>query len=332
MRAALLNLSKDTYQTPLIFRFFSNEERHLVGKCFKQQGKDAAVKLGLKFVGPKLEQFVSKAEKYAPNKQLSLYCWRGGMRSASMAWLLRTAGFNVDIIAGGYKTWRKLIHSKFETKLNFITLGGFTGSGKTDILLDLQNAGEQVIDLEGLANHKGSAFGFMGLQPTTEHFENLLGEQLMKLDFSRPIWVEDESKTIGKVFVPLAFRTQMRQAPLVRIHESLDKRLSSLCRDYGEISSDYLKNGFSKIQKQIGGQNAKLAIECIERDDLAGACQIALAYYDKSYLYSLEKSQRTSALTLDITQLTHQQAAEALIEWKNQTLPNLVTAQAVDAK
>lgn len=311
---------------------FSDEERHQVGKCFKQKGKDAAVKLGLKYVGPKLEFFVTEAQRLCPEKVLTMYCWRGGMRSASMSWLLRTAGFSVELIPGGYKSWRRHIHSIFESKLNFITLSGFTGSGKTDILHALSQLGEQVVDLEGLANHKGSAFGFIEHQPTTEQFENLLGERLRMLDLNHLIWVEDESKTIGKVFIPLAFRTQMRQAPLLRVHAPLERRITSLCRDYGNIETDYLKHGFLKIKKQIGGQNSRAAIEFLEQGNLAAACEIALAYYDKSYLYSLEKSQRATLFNLDISNQSYQESAKALIQWKNQNLPCLVMDRAVDAK
>ena len=171
---------------------FSNEERHKVGLCYKKEGRDTAVKLGLELVGRKLRDTVELAESMAPNKTVSMYCWRGGMRSGSLAWLLRTSGFEVEVLKGGYKTWRNHVHHLFEQKLPLITVGGYTGSGKTELLIELGKQGEQVLDLEQLANHRGSAFGRHGDQPTTEHFENLLGEKMLHLDLSKPIWILPE--------------------------------------------------------------------------------------------------------------------------------------------
>ncbi|NJN34457.1 MAG: tRNA 2-selenouridine(34) synthase MnmH, partial [Saprospiraceae bacterium] len=134
-----------------------------------------------------------------------LYCWRGGKRSGSMAWLLSFAGFDVATVAGGYKNYRNLVLQSFENQsLKLIILGGKTGSGKTQILKELEKKGEQIIDLEALAHHKGSAFGWIGeeKQPSSEQFENSLFEVIRKIDPTKRVWVENESRNIGTVFIP----------------------------------------------------------------------------------------------------------------------------------
>lgn len=311
---------------------FSNEERHEVGLCYKQKGKDAAVRLGLGFVAPKMLGFIDQAELLCPERSLVLYCWRGGMRSGSMGWLLKTAGFNVEIIPGGYKTWRKTIHAAFEAPISLINLCGLTGSGKTALLKVLQAHGEQMIDLEGLANHRGSAFGQMGAQPSTEHFENLLGHALLQLDTNQPIWVEDESRSIGKVHVPLPLYHQMSTAPMVFVDKPFDQRADALCRLYGKASSADLISAFERITRRLGGQHVKAAVKYLDEGNLKAACEIALRYYDKSYSHSLRIRETQPIFSLDVSDLNEHDTAEALKQWKTQNLPSLVTAQAVDAK
>ncbi|MEY2794218.1 MAG: hypothetical protein RJA76_2210, partial [Bacteroidota bacterium] len=155
---------------------FTDEEREKVGICYKHQGKEKAVELGLEFVGPKLVNFVKYAKKVAFEGEILVHCWRGGMRSASMAWLLETAGLKVFLLEGGYKSYRNFVLKIQSEPLPLRVLGGKTGSGKTELLREMKNAGFQVIDLEDLAKHRGSAFGHFGLeeQPSSEHFENLL--------------------------------------------------------------------------------------------------------------------------------------------------------------
>jgi tRNA 2-selenouridine synthase len=311
---------------------FSNEERHKVGLCYKKEGRDTAVKLGLELVGRKLRDIVEQAESLAPAKTVSMYCWRGGMRSGSLAWLLRTSGFEVEVLKGGYKTWRTHVHHLFEKNLPLITVGGYTGSGKTELLIELGNQGEQVLDLEQLANHRGSAFGRQGEQPTTEHFENLLGEKMLRLDLSKPIWIEDESKTIGSVYVPKPLKETMYSAPFVLVNRSKKERIEKLCDDYGEMPKSELGDAFRKLGRRIGGQYLKAAMEHLQENNLASACDIALSYYDKAYQYSLEKANRNPIFTLDLSGKSESELAATLIQWKNQNSLNLAADQAADAK
>ena len=159
-----------------------------VGTVYVRQSRDKAIELGYKFVTPKLQQFIDLSEGVAPAKRVVIHCWRGGMRSASFAQHLEDNGFQeVYTIKGGYKAFRNHALKTFDYPFKLNVLGGYTGSGKTEILKKLNAMGEQVVDLEDLAHHKGSAFGGIGqaVQPTVEQFENDLFEAFRKLDFGR---------------------------------------------------------------------------------------------------------------------------------------------------
>ncbi len=299
------------------FPIFSNDERHEVGICYKQKGRDEAVKLGLEFVGPKLSGFVADAEQLCDGRTATLYCWRGGMRSGSMAWLLKTAGFEIDLIPGGYKTWRRAALESFQHPLNLINLAGFTGSGKTEVLAALQAAGEQVVDLEALANHRGSAFGQMGSQPSTEQFENEVAYRLMQFDPKQTIWIEDESRSIGKVYMPHELILQMHKAPLVWVQRSEDERIKSICDLYGQTSTNNLIKAFERIQRRMGGQFTKAAINHLRASELEEAAQLALRYYDSSYQHSMQKRNAKPDFSVAIEHSSFEDAAQTLIEWRN---------------
>lgn len=273
------------------FPLFTDEERARVGKMYKQTGKEEAMELGLRIVGPKMADFVKQAKKLAPNRRLAIHCWRGGQRSGSMAWLFRQSGFEVATLSGGYKAYRQHLLEFFGiVDLRLIVLGGQTGSGKTKVLHALREAGEQIIDLEALAHHKGSAFGFIGEQPqpTVEQFENDLFHALLTLNPSRRVWIENESKSIGRVFIPLDFWAKMKAAPLVNIEIPFDLRLQNLVNDYVLTDRAELQLAFEKIAKKLGGLHLKQALEALEQHDFQAAAKIALLYYDKTYQHNLQ--------------------------------------------
>jgi len=270
---------------------FSDEERAHIGTVYKQRSSSEALELGYRYVTPKLDWFVEESRKVAPQGTVIVHCWRGGMRSEAFAGHLHEHGFQkVYRIRGGYKAFRNYVLSSFEQPFPLLVLGGYTGSGKTLILHELENIGWQAIDLEGLANHKGSAFGSIGQkqQPTVEHFENLLFDRLRKLDTNREIWVEDESHNIGKVKIPLAFYRQMQQAPLFFVDIPVEKRIEQLVADYGKCDDKQLADAIVRITKRLGGQNAKLALEFLSQKNYGEVARITLAYYDKSYRKALD--------------------------------------------
>lgn len=275
------------------FPLFTDAERAAVGTAYKQKSKEIALELGLEYVGPKMAGFVREARRLAPNRQLAVHCWRGGQRSGSMAWLLRQAGFDVVTLTGGYKNYRRMVLESFaDMRCPLVIVGGRTGAGKTKVLRALQSMGEQVLDLERLANHKGSAFGFIGEppQPTAEQFENDLSHALQQFDRARPIWAENESRSIGRVYIPEDFWAQMKSAPLFNIEVPLEARIQNLLEDYVLTDREDLRTAFLKIEKKLGGQHLKSALEALGQDDFATAARIALHYYDKTYQHGLDTS------------------------------------------
>jgi len=283
------------------FPLFNDEERAQVGICYKQKGSEAAFELGLEIVGPKMAGFVQQAKTLAPSRRLALHCWRGGQRSQSMAWLLRQAGFDVVTLEGGYKNYRRYVLEEIGNcppgqtasrtgKLEIRVIGGKTGAGKTKILRALCALGEQIIDLEKLARHKGSAFGFIGEaeQPTVEQFENDLFEAISNLDPSRRVWLENESRSIGRVYVPEGFWQKMKAAPLLNVEIPDDIRVQNLLADYAFTDKADLESAFLKIDKKLGGLQLKTALEALEQNDFAAAARIALNYYDKTYQHCLD--------------------------------------------
>ncbi|MBL7942283.1 MAG: tRNA 2-selenouridine(34) synthase MnmH, partial [Flavobacteriales bacterium] len=170
----------------------NDEERHEVGLTYKNEGKDAAAKKGFSLVGHKFVDYIRQAESHSPQKRLAIYCWRGGLRSHVMAWVMSTAGFDVVILKGGYKTWRQRVLEILDTEFHMTVLSGKTGCGKTECLQRLREIGEPVIDLEGLAHHRGSTYGALGMpqQPSQEMFENELARHILMTGNS--FWVEDE--------------------------------------------------------------------------------------------------------------------------------------------
>ncbi|QIA08728.1 tRNA 2-selenouridine(34) synthase MnmH [Draconibacterium halophilum] len=281
---------------------FSNEERAAVGTVYVQQSKEQAIKLGYKYVTPKLEWFISESRKLAPDGIIAVHCWRGGMRSKSFAQHLSDNGFSkVYVITSGYKAFRNHALESFKTKANICILGGYTGSGKTHILYTLKEQGEQILDLEGIANHKGSAFGRLGggSQPTMEQFENNLFWKWKDLDYNKTIWIEDESHRIGLVNIPVNFFENMRSHPVIFLDIPREVRARFLVKDYSEADKAMLEDSILRIQKRLGGLNTKQALEHLKKNELYEVAMICLLYYDKYYLRGLRKREHQEIYTLE---------------------------------
>lgn len=298
------------------FPLFSDEERAEIGTLYKQAGNQDALLKGLEIVGPKLRGFVEEATKRRDGKKIYLYCWRGGMRSRSMATLLQTAGIQCVLIKGGYKAYRNFILDCFKLPWKFKVIGGKTGSGKTQILAALHQLNQQVLDMEAIACHKGSAFGKIGElpQPTTEQFGNEVFEVLRKFDRKKTVWIEDESHTIGSVFIPTELYENYRNSPLLVLDIPLEERLKNLVEVYGSYDLKEIKEAFEKIRKKIGGQNVLAATEMIKNNDAEGAAAIALNYYDKTYLYGLQNKDTSQINYVTFEKLDPIQIAEKLLE------------------
>lgn len=274
---------------------FNNEERAIVGTTYKKQSRENAIKTALPMFGNKMLPMVEQVEKWVASFQeknngnkpiIYVHCWRGGMRSAAVAWLLDLYGYKVTQLIGGYKAYRNWVIAQFSMPYIIKVLGGYTGSGKTEILHALKEKSENVIDLEGLAHHKGSSFGALGQapQPTQEMFENILGTTLANtLDKQKPIWIEDESQRIGTVMVPSVFFDLMRKSGCYFLEIPFEERLNFIVSQYGVFDKADLIAATTRIQKRLGGLETKNAIQHIEENDIKAAFAILLKYYDKWY-------------------------------------------------
>ncbi|HEY9661754.1 MAG TPA: tRNA 2-selenouridine(34) synthase MnmH [Allocoleopsis sp.] len=307
------------------FPLFTNEERAQVGTCYKQQGRDQAVELGFEIAGPKCADFVKRAKEFADDRQVRVHCWRGGMRSGAIGWILEMAGLKVSLLSGGYKAFRRWVLSSFEQSQPIVILGGMTGCGKTEILKAMAQQGVQVLDLEALANHRGSSYGNLGLppQPTTEQFENLLAMQWTTLNPQVPVWLEAESKRIGTCRIPQAVFQQMDRSPVFEVSRSRAERLNGLVELYGAADREELIVATERIRKRLGGQQTQAAVSYLQQDQLAAACDIILDYYDKTYTYDLQRRD-VPIYPIDVTGYSTEKIAAILIEKANQILPNLV--------
>lgn len=331
---------------------FTDEERAIVGTAYKQQSREKAIKEGLDFFGPRMRQMVEQVEELVSNKQSALtnnessktvdaqlptaktvflYCWRGGMRSGAVAWLLNLYGFSVNVLAGGYKAYRRHVLEIMAQPFSFSILGGYTGSGKTEVLEAMQRSGHAVINLEELAAHKGSAFGKIGMppQPTQEMFENLLCEQLKKLSGSNVedgsegpseiIWLEDESQRIGQLNIPTPLWDTMRRAPLFFLSIPFEERLKHITEEYGNHDREELANCITRISKRLGGLETKNALTFLSEENITECFRILLHYYDKQYKKGLHARPQLASLLVTIN------AAQVSSSNANLLLPSSVT-------
>ena len=274
---------------------FDNDERAMIGTTYKKQSREAAIKAGLPLFGNKMLPMIETVESWMAAAQkenhltkptLYVHCWRGGMRSAAVAWLLDLYGYKVIQLTGGYKAYRNWVLEQFTIAYPLKVLGGYTGSGKTEILHALQEKNYSVIDLEGLAHHKGSAFGAIGqlAQPSQEMFENILAKKLWEVNKNKkPIWIEDESQRIGTVLIPTPLFHLMRNSTCYFMTIPFEQRLLFILEGYGKFDQQSLIEATERIQKRLGGLETKNAVEHIMQGELKEAFSILLKYYDKWY-------------------------------------------------
>ncbi len=281
---------------------FSDEERKRVGTTYKFSGQKEAVMMGLELAGPKMKALAKQAGEIAVDGRLLVHCWRGGMRSSSMAWLFGTVGIKSFLLKGGYKSFRRHVLEFLKDHFPFIVIGGLTGSGKTDALRALEDRGEHVLDLEKLAHHKGSAFGALGesKQESNEQFENDIYWQLSQMDRRRRIWVEDESSTIGRNTLPAGIYKSIRTAPVILLDVALQERIERLVREYAKFPKEDLIESVHKIRPRLGDQVARQAIDNIREGAFHKTAEMVLHYYDKTYSYGLGRREPLRVFTLGI--------------------------------
>ena len=267
----------------------NDQERVVVGTLYKKEGQQAAIKAGFRLVGPRLVDIIENAQ--VAGKELLIHCWRGGMRSANFCQFVGMAGIKTHQLRGGYKAYRQQAMASLQHPFKFVIISGCTGSGKSELLRTLKSKGEQIIDLEFLASHKGSVFGGINMppQPTTEQFQNDLFEAINRLDLSRRIWVEDESIAIGKIFLPHDLWRQMGTGPVIEVEVSREKRIERLVGEYHQVDPKIFNEAMQGIQKKLGGQHFKTAQEKVLQHDFFAAIDVLLTYYDKAYNNGLQR-------------------------------------------
>ena len=299
---------------------FSDEERAVVGTTYKKTGRIPAIEVGLDFVGPKMRSLAKEGTKLAKDNKLKVHCWRGGMRSEKMAWLFELLGNQVYVLEGGYKAYRRKLMEDFGSLSKLIVLQGPTGCGKTELLHALSNIGEQVLDLERRANHKGSAFGALGKsnQSSTEHFQNMLYDDLLKLDPKQRIWIESESLSIGKVYLPQPLWEAMNKSNVIQVDLDKQERIHRIVAEYGSFDKKLLTESIEKIKSRFGGNRVKEAIDLLERDKIGETVDLLLEYYDKSYGFSKNKYKRQPVGKFVVQSKDPLQNAKELVKMANE--------------
>ena len=268
---------------------FDDTERAVIGTLYVQSGRENAILNGLDFALPKTDWYIESLHQVCSPGVVLLYCWRGGLRSALMAEVFSNAGYEVALLAGGYKAYRRFIRNALAMQARIVVLGGFTGSGKTELLRAIASKGEQVVDLEGLACHKGSVFGALGqpAQPTNEQFENNLYARWSGLDLSCVVWMEDESRMIGRVTMPDPVVEQISNGTLIRVELDGMIRINRLVKEYSGFEKKLLTDAINRISERLGGARTKEAITALDNNRFEEVAAIALSYYDKAYLFSM---------------------------------------------
>jgi tRNA 2-selenouridine synthase len=241
-----------------------------------------------------------------------------------MAQVFEKAGYEVGILKGGYKAYRRYIRTQLAVPHPVIVLGGYTGSGKTEILRSMSSLGANVIDLEGLAHHKGSVFGSLGElpQPTNEQFENDLFDQWKKLPPNEPVWLEDESRMIGRITLPEPVYLQISKSPMVKIDVEKNIRIQNLVNGYARFDKPLLAEAIARISDRVGGDNAKLAIMALNEDDFHAVAEIVLSYYDKAYRFAIERRPGRRILELPVENYNIHQIAKMIIDLSRETIEN----------
>ena len=295
-----------------------DQERAEVGTLYKQVSPFIARKRGAALVSANISQHLStyladKPKDFFP----AIYCWRGGQRSNSMATVLSQVGWRTGVLAGGYKAYRAHVRERLEAiggQFQFNVLCGLTGTAKTSILRDLHKSYSQVLDLEKLANHRGSLLGreVDSPQPSQKGFESALLMALERLDISQPVWVEAESNKIGQIFIPSQVWEKLKQGRCLEIKASVDSRVQYLSERYPQFSEDLpaLTQLLQKLRSRYGQAQLDEWQSLIDQGDVAAVVRSLLEiHYDPAYRRSMKQQYLNQVQKIELPDLSSKSIA-----------------------
>lgn len=278
----------------------SDTERSEIGTLYARsafEAKKRGAALVARNIANALEHdFIDRPRDWRP----MIYCWRGGNRSLAMATVMERIGWKARVLEGGYAAYRKFVVADLAqhvVRLRYVVVCGVTGSGKTAYLRRLQDQGEQVLDLEGLAHHRGSLLGHepQGQQPSQKQFETRIWDRLRRFSEDRPVFIESESKKIGAVQVPDALITRMRESPCVELAPPLEDRVSFLCHDYAHFFDrpEALLTQLERLRPLVGDKRLNVWAELIrQRRWPELVTSLLLDHYDPTYTASMRRNYR----------------------------------------
>jgi tRNA 2-selenouridine synthase len=294
----------------------TNEERVEIGTLYKQKGPHIARVRGMELTAPRFPAIMHEIAGLAAGRPILVYCWRGGLRSKTIATVMELTGFPVAQLVGGYKAFRNDVSVSFENFVPpgpLVVLHGMTGIGKTTLLTRLAERGEATVDLEGLARHRGSAFGSLGLSQdelTQKHFETLVWDAFRKLPTGRPVYIEGESRRIGRVNLPGNLYDVMGESFKVWCTASLETRVARLTEEYGlKGYEEGLRESLLRIRKKLGGDKYAEIAGYLDRWEMEPfMTELIVSYYDRMY-YKVREWQEEMTLCLE----DFDRAAEELV-------------------
>lgn len=315
-----LEFAEDHLPGAINVPILTDAERVQVGTVYKQQGARQARQLGLRLSCHRFPDIVDYITAAAAGKPVLTYCWRGGLRSESVTVLMDMAGYQVSRLAGGYKRFRKVVTDFFAAvalPVQLLVLHGMTGSGKTEFLLQLPAEQYTVIDLEGLAHHRGSAFGSLGLleQPGQKRFETLLWNAFRLAPPDRPILLEGESKRIGKLTLPGNLYEVMAEGIKIWCDVSQKTRVKRLAAEYAmEEYRAPMEGALLRIREKLGGDQYEKLKKMLDAWDVESLAHgLIEQYYDKLY-YKVRKWEPQAIINLEDYQAAERELSKICFE------------------